>query len=40
MRFIQEFGYTVKIGQEEAHQRWLIENDAALKASMPQRALT
>ena len=36
MRFIQEFGYTVKVGKEEAHQRWLIENDAALKASMPQ----
>jgi hypothetical protein len=36
MRFIQEYGYTVKVGMDEAHQRWLIENDAALKASMPQ----
>ena len=36
MRFIQEFGYTVKVGQEEAHQRWLEENDAALRASMPK----
>ena len=30
MRFIQEFGYRVKVGQEEAHQRWLLENDQAL----------
>lgn len=35
MRFIQEFGYTVKLGQEEAHQKWLIDNEAALAASMP-----
>jgi len=35
VRFIQEFGYTVKTGDDEAHQRWLIDNDAALKASMP-----
>ena len=35
MRFIQEFGYTVKVGQDEAHQRWLIENDAALRAASP-----
>ena len=36
MRFIQEFGYTVKLGEEEAHQRWLEENDAALRAAMPK----
>jgi hypothetical protein len=36
MRFIQEFGYTVKVGQDEAHQRWLVENDAALRASQPK----
>ena len=36
MRFIQEYGYTVKVGQDEAHQRWLIENDAALKAAAPK----
>jgi hypothetical protein len=35
MRFIQEFGYTVKVGQDEAHQRWYEENDAALRAAMP-----
>jgi hypothetical protein len=35
MRFIQEFGYTVKVGQDEAHQRWMTENDAALKAAVP-----
>ena len=35
MRLIQEFGYTVKVGSDEAHQQWLTENDAALKASMP-----
>jgi len=36
MRFIQEFGYSVKVGQDEAHQRWLTENDAALKAASPK----
>jgi hypothetical protein len=35
MRFIQEFGYTVKVGQDEAHQKWHIENGAALAKSMP-----
>ncbi|HEY6056913.1 MAG TPA: hypothetical protein VIV06_02725 [Candidatus Limnocylindrales bacterium] len=35
MRFIQEFGYTVKVGQDEAQQRWLIENDEALAKAMP-----
>jgi hypothetical protein len=35
MRFIQEFGYTVKVGQDEAHQRWLVENDARLRAAAP-----
>jgi hypothetical protein len=35
MRFIQEFGYTVKVGQDEAHQRWLTESDAALRSSSP-----
>lgn len=36
MRFIQEFGYTVKVGQDEAHQRWFTENDAALRAAAPK----
>lgn len=35
MRFIQEYGYTVPVGQEEAHQRWFIEHDAALRAAAP-----
>ena len=35
MRFIQEFGYTVKVGQDEAQQQWLIENREALAKSMP-----
>jgi hypothetical protein len=36
MRFIPEYGFTVKIGQEEAHQKWLRENDRALAKSMPK----
>jgi hypothetical protein len=36
MRFIQEYGYTVKVGQEEAHQKWLLDNDHALAKSMPE----
>jgi hypothetical protein len=36
MRFIQEFGYTVKVGQDEAHQKWIIKNDAALRAAAPK----
>ncbi len=36
MRFIQEWGYTVKVGQEEAHQRWLVENHQRLVKSMPE----
>ena len=35
MRFIQSFGYTVKVGQDEAHQKWVIANDKALKTSAP-----
>jgi hypothetical protein len=36
MRFISEGGYSVKPGQEEAHQAWLQENEAAVAASMPE----
>ena len=36
MRFISEGGYSVKLGQEEAHQRWLEANEAAFAASMPE----
>ncbi len=35
MKFIQEFGFTVKIGQEEAQQKWLIENDERLRKAAP-----
>jgi hypothetical protein len=35
MRFIQEFGYSVKVGQDEAHQKWLIENEQAFAAAHP-----
>ncbi len=36
MRFIQEFGFTVKIGQDEAHQLWMAENEAALGRAYPE----
>ena len=36
MRFIQEFGFTVKVGQDEAHQRWLLENEEKLAQSHPE----
>jgi hypothetical protein len=36
MRFIAEYGFTVKLGQEEAHQQWLQQNEAAMAASMPE----
>lgn len=36
MRLIQEIGYSVKVGSDEAHQRWLIDNDAALHAVSPE----
>jgi hypothetical protein len=36
MRFIQEYGFTVKLGQEEAHQQWLVANEEALARSMPE----
>jgi hypothetical protein len=36
MRFIAEFGYAVKIGEEEAHQQWLEENEPALAAAAPE----
>jgi len=35
VRFIQEFGYTVKVGQEEAHQQWLLENEEKLAKAHP-----
>jgi hypothetical protein len=35
MRFIQEFGYAVKVGQDEAHQKWVVANEAAMRAAAP-----
>ena len=36
MRFIQEFGYSVKVGQEEAHQKWLVANEEKFAAAHPK----
>ena len=36
MRFISEVGFSVKTGEEEAHQRWWEANEAALAASTPE----
>ena len=36
MRFIQEFGFTVRVGQDEAHQKWMLENEEALAAAHPE----
>ena len=38
MRFIQEFGFTVKVGSEEAHQQWLVANEDAYARSHPDGA--
>jgi hypothetical protein len=35
MRFIEEFGYTVKVGQDVAHQAWVTKNEKALAKAMP-----
>ena len=36
MRFIQEQGFTIKIGQEEEYQQWLVANESALAAAAPE----
>ena len=36
MRFIQEFGLTAKVGEEEAFQKWLTENEEALRKAHPE----
>jgi hypothetical protein len=36
MRFIQEFGFTVRVGQDEAHQQWMVENEEKLATSHPK----
>lgn len=38
MRFIQEFGFTIRIGEEEAYQQWLVDNEPALAAAAPAGA--
>jgi hypothetical protein len=35
VRFIQEFGFTVKVGSEEAFQQWLEKNEDALRKAHP-----
>lgn len=35
MRFISEFGFSIKLGQEEAYQDWLAENEAKFAAAAP-----
>jgi hypothetical protein len=36
MRFIQEFGYSVKPGMDEEHQAWLVANEQRLAESYPE----
>ena len=36
MRFIQEFGYSVKPGMEEQHQQWLRDNEDAFARLSPE----
>lgn len=36
MRLIQEFGFTVKVGHDEAHQQWMKEHGSAFAAAMPK----
>jgi len=35
VRFIHEIGFNVKIGEEEAYQTWLAENEAKFAAAHP-----
>jgi hypothetical protein len=36
MRFINEMGFSVRVGHEEAFQRWLTANEARLAGSYPE----
>jgi hypothetical protein len=36
MRFIQEYGFTVKLGKDEAHQKWMLENEEAFANAHPE----
>ncbi len=36
MRFIQEYGFSVKVGMEEEYQAWLSENEAQVAETVPE----
>jgi hypothetical protein len=36
VRFIQETGFTIKVGEEEAHQNWLMKNEERLASLHPE----
>jgi hypothetical protein len=36
MNFIEEWGFNVKLGQEEAFQQWVVANEDALRQSSPK----
>ena len=36
MRFIQETGFSVRVGHEEAFQRWLVANEARIASTYPE----
>ena len=36
MRFIQEYGYSVKVGIEEEHQAWLQANEPKVAEGLPE----
>jgi hypothetical protein len=36
VRFIREWGYSVKVGEEEAHQKWWQDNGDAFKRACPK----
>jgi len=36
MNFIEEWGFTVKVGQEEAFQQWVTANEDALRQTSPK----
>ncbi len=36
MRLIQETGFTIEVGKEEAHQNWLRENEERLVKAHPE----
>ena len=36
MRFIAEFGFSVRVGRDEAFQRWLAANEERMARSYPE----